>query len=102
MLFHDDLETLIIDFRNQESTKSGRLVQTRITIQNERLRVKFGKQGAHRCIFYDLAAVDNGDVPAKLLSLLQVVGGQYDRRTSLIEAAQKFLHREPNLDVDAC
>ena len=49
----------------------------------------------------DLALVDEGDPVAELLRLLQVVGGEQDRRPLLVDPLDVVPELEPQLDVDA-
>src|SRR6187549_2707931 len=49
----------------------------------------------------DLALGDEGDPVAELLGLLQVVGGEQDRRPLLVDALDVVPELEPQLDVYA-
>jgi hypothetical protein len=49
----------------------------------------------------DLALVDEGDPVAELLGLLEVVGGEQDRRALLVDPLDVVPELEPQLDVDA-
>src|SRR3546814_5974922 len=49
----------------------------------------------------DLTMVDDGDMVAKLLRLLQIMCGQEDRRSSLVEVDNALPELPAQLDVDA-
>jgi len=63
--------------------------------------VQTAQQTAHAIALDDAAAVDDGDVAAQCLGLLQVVRGEDDGGAACIDIAQEVPHRATDLDIDA-
>src|SRR5262245_2594903 len=70
-------------------------------VQHEGLLAELADHARHRVVLDDPAAVDDGDMPAQALGLLQVMGREDDRGAALVDLAQEAPHAAADLDVDA-
>jgi len=62
--------------------------------------VQLLEQLAHAGVLDDPAVIDDADVAAQLLGLLQIMGGEDDGDALLVEFGEKAPHRAAQLDID--
>src|SRR5688572_18567481 len=80
-----DLERVVVGHPERVAGKLGRRRGRGPEVQHERLLVELADHARHRAVLDDAAAVDDRDVAAEALGLLQVVRRQDDRRALSVD-----------------
>ncbi len=70
-------------------------------VEHENFGLQLTQHVGHGVALDDAAAFDDGDVAAQILGLLEVMRGQNDGRSLVVDIAQELPHRAANLDIDA-
>ena len=71
-----------------------------VQAQHERFALQLPYDVGHRVVLDDLAFVDDRDVAAELLGLIQIVRRQYDRHAGIVDLAHESPHGAADFYVD--
>src|SRR5579871_3867943 len=96
-----DLEGVIVDERGAKTLEVRRARHGRRQIEHERLGLELAQHVRHGIALDDAPALDDRDVAAQTLRLLEIMRRQDDRRALIVDLTQELPHRAADLDVDA-